>query len=29
MEEFIDNEMIIINTLGYKVLEPVPHTDEK
>ena len=29
MEEFIDNVKIIINTLGYKVLEPVPHADEK
>lgn len=29
MEEFIDNVKIIINTLGHKVLEPVPHADEK
>ena len=29
MEEFIDNVKIIINTLGYKVLEPVSHVDEK
>lgn len=29
MEEFIDNVKIIINTLGYKVLEPVSHADEK
>lgn len=29
MEEFIDNVKIVINTLGYKVLEPVPHVDEK
>ena len=29
MEEFIDNVKIIINTLGYKVLEPVLHVDEK
>lgn len=29
MEEFIDNVKIIINTLGYKVLEPIPHADEK
>lgn len=28
MEEFIDNVKIIINTLGYKVLEPVSHVDE-
>lgn len=29
MEEFIDNVKIIINTLGYKVLEPVAHADER
>lgn len=29
MEEFIDNVKIIINTLGYKVLEPIPHADDK
>lgn len=29
MEEFIDNVKIILYTLGYKVLEPVSHTDEK
>lgn len=29
MEEFINNVKIIINTLGYKVLEPIPHADEK
>ena len=28
MEEFIDNVKIIINTLGYKVLEPISHVDE-
>ena len=28
MEEFIDNVKIIINTLGYKVLEPVSDVDE-
>ena len=29
MEEFIDNVKILINTLGYKILVPVPHaTDE-
>lgn len=28
MEEFISNVKIIINTLGHKVLEPVPHADE-
>lgn len=28
MEEFINNVKIIINTLGYKVLEPVSHVDE-
>ena len=29
MEEFINNVKIIIYTLGYKVLEPVSHADEK
>lgn len=29
MEEFIDNVKLIINTLGYKVLEPAPQADEK
>ncbi len=29
MEEFIDNVKVIINTLGYKVLEPVAHADER
>lgn len=28
MEEFIDNVKILINTLGYKVLVPVPKADE-
>lgn len=27
MEEFVDNVKILINTLGYKVLEPVLHTN--
>ena len=27
MEEFIDNVKILINTLGYKVLEPFAHVD--
>lgn len=27
MEEFIDNVKILINTLGYKVLEPLTHKD--
>ena len=29
MEEFIDNVKILINTLGYKVLVPVPKADEE
>lgn len=29
MEEFIDNVKILINTLGYKVLEPLLHADTK
>lgn len=29
MEDSIDNVKIIINTLGFKVLEPVSHVDEK
>ena len=28
MEEFIDNVKILINTLGYKVLVPVPKADD-
>lgn len=28
MEEFIDNVKILINTLGYKILVPVPKADE-
>ena len=27
MEEFIDNVKILINTLGYKVLEPLAQKD--
>ncbi len=27
MEEFIDNVKILINALGYKVLEPFAHVD--
>ena len=27
MEEFIDNVKILINALGYKVLEPLLHPD--
>ena len=29
MEEFIDNVKILINTLGYKVLLPIPKADDE